>query len=186
MLCIISFQLNQSIHCWPVMLSTQWGATSFFYGHSKRSAWKTLLTHHQLLCGLGDGIPTPNKIKAAEMFVCIMYGPSNINSTDTLRCIKFCICNKQEMLPPTSGELHLHIKRAHYQCMVWEHVHCPVQSQAAVTEMGWVHDGKGLHPILMTNAIPQTCLDIFLWLPYKVSDSAFQLPQTQHIVYTYL
>ena len=47
------------------------------------------------------------------------------------------------MLPPATDAIHIYIKREHYQSMVLKQANCPVQSLVVLTDIGWVHDGKG-------------------------------------------
>ena len=75
----------------------------------------------------------------------------------------FCKGRSQESLPPTSDPALLHIKRAHYQSMVWVQAHpaCPVLP--TVTDMGLMDDNGKLVPELITlPPIPDSCSEIVL------------------------
>ena len=145
----------------PFHALTGCDTTSYIYGHTKQSAWKIFQDHHRLLGDLGVEYLTHSKLKSAEKFVCIMYGKDNVDSVDTLRSIMFSKSGKPEKLPPTSDSLQLHIKRVHFQSMVWKEAHCAEPQLPDACEMGWKRDGTGLRPILMTlDSIPEACLEI--------------------------
>lgn len=145
----------------PFHALTGCDTTSYFCGHTKRSAWKTFLLHHNLLCDVGVGILTSNKIKSTEAFVCRIYGVNNVQSVDTVRRVMFEKSRKPEMLPPTSNALNFHIQRVHYQCMIWKNAHVAVPHLPDVTEMGWKRGPTGLLPVLMTlNPIPEACIEL--------------------------
>ena len=61
-----------------------------------------------------------------------------------------------EALPPTKDALYLHIKRAHYQSLIWKKANFPDPSLPEALAFGWkVTETGRLKPILMTkDAIP--------------------------------
>jgi hypothetical protein len=68
---------------------------------------------------------------------------------------------KPEALPPTSDALHHHIKRAHYQSIVWKKAHDPIQELTSPSDWGWKTTDAGLKPVLMTaEAIPASSLEM--------------------------
>ena len=60
---------------------------SYIAGCSKRSAWKTFQTHHQILENLGKGELTAETLKNAEQFVCKLYNINNVSNTNEARVI---------------------------------------------------------------------------------------------------
>ena len=56
-----------------------------------------------------------------ETMVCKLYGTNETSITDA-RYKKFCRKSMPDpcMLPPSKGELELHIKRANYQAFIWK------------------------------------------------------------------
>ena len=94
---------------------------SQFCGIGKATAWKTFIKYGCLLDGLGRGVLNVEELADCERFVCRLYSNNetytNINE---IRCKMFKKGAKEpEKLPPTQSSLHLHIKRAHYQCRIW-------------------------------------------------------------------
>ena len=133
--------------------------TSYFAGHSKKSAWKTFLDFWQLLRGLGKGLSLTTDVKThAETFICRMYNIHHVDSTDEGRYIMFPRASKPEVLCPTQNAVQLHIKRAHYQALIWQQADQTQPGLPNPTDFGWEErDGK-LVPILMTTEpIPDAC-----------------------------
>ena len=120
-------------------------SVSFIAGHSKKSAWKVFGTHYESLCDLGKAELTSEVIQSAEKFICL-YNLNDIDKCNKARVVMFCKGRSQESLPPTSDAALLHVKRAHYQFMVWVQAHlaCPVLP--TVTDMGWMDDNGKLVP----------------------------------------
>ena len=135
--------------------------TSYFANHTKKSTWKVFEEHHKLLSNLGIGNLTDETIKSAEAFVCRIYNVHKTDSIDKARHILFSKTGKPEAMPPTSDALHLHLRRVHYQAMVWLNAHCAVPALPPPVQMGWRRGDLGLEPILMSqNPIPESCLEI--------------------------
>ena len=95
----------------PFHCLTGCDTTSYFCGHTKRSAWKTFLHHHHLIREVGVGNLTPTKLKSAETFVCEIYGADSVESVEKVHRMMFEKSCKPESLPPTSDALKLHIQR---------------------------------------------------------------------------
>jgi hypothetical protein len=146
----------------PFHALTGCDTTSYLCGHGKKSAVKIFYKHYDLLRGLGHGELTQGDIKGAEQFVCKMYGVgANVETVDQARSFLFAKCGTPEALPPTSDALGFHIKRAHYQAMVWQLAHCAIPVLPAPDTMGWEHDGGKLIPILMSlSPIPEGCMEM--------------------------
>lgn len=145
----------------PFHALTGCDTTSFICSHTKHSAWKVFLKHHNLLSGLGEGELTEDKIKLAEKFVCRLYSVDHVDSVDMARYIIFSKVSKPEAMPPTTNALHYHIKRAHFQSMIWKQAHCSEPDLPAPEMMGWKLQGDKLEPVLMTlPAIPKACLEV--------------------------
>ena len=125
--------------------------TSFIYNHSKKAAWKVFLQHHKLLSSIGEGELAEGKMKEVEKFVCKMYKLNHIASVDEARVILFPKKGKPDALPPTSDALSLHVRRAHYQTLVWKQAHCSEPNLPDPQTLGWkrIADNK-LQPLLMT------------------------------------
>ncbi len=115
-----------------------------------------------LLDGLGEGPVTEDTFKAVERFICLLYNiPSHIESVNEARCLLFPKATSSSMLPPTSDALRFHIKRCHFQSMVW--------LQACIAQMeledprsnSWkLSDGKLLPGLMSLDPIPVSCLEI--------------------------
>ena len=115
---------------------------SYFAGHTKKTAWKTFKDHWELLLELGNGLLNDQILANAEAFVCRQYGIDSTDLTDEGRYILFPRANKPEVLCPTHNALQFHIKRAHYQTMVWRQAVRPIPELPEPTEYGWEqHDG---------------------------------------------
>ncbi|CAB3985581.1 Hypothetical predicted protein [Paramuricea clavata] len=98
--------------------------TSHIQNHSKLSAWKTFQDKHHLLASLGEGELSANKVKDAEKFICAIYNCGHMESLNDARFLLFSKTKKPEALPPTKDALELHIKRVHYQSLVWKQASC--------------------------------------------------------------
>ena len=135
--------------------------TSFFFGISKKTGFKVYKDNVGLLGGFGEGNLTEQKIVDCEKFVCKLYNQGTVSSTDSVRNILFGKSKSPENMPPTSDALHLHIKRAHYQALVWRQANISNPTLPSPTEMGWKLNEGILVPILMTlDPIPESCLDL--------------------------
>jgi hypothetical protein len=120
----------------PFHALTGCDTTSFIYNHSKKSAWKIFLDHHELLSSIGEGVLTEQKKKAVEKFICMMY-KLDLASVDKARVVLFSKAGKPEALPPTSDALSLHTLRAHYQTLVWKQAHHSELLLPDPVTMGW-------------------------------------------------
>ena len=49
----------------------------------------------------------------------------NEDDIDKVQYHLFLKKNKPDALPPTSDALYLHIKKAHYQSLIWKRADCP-------------------------------------------------------------
>lgn len=76
-----------------------------------------------LLTSIGEtSPPTQRTIADAEAFVCQLYhkGTREVEINKE-RAAAFCKVKKNiDSLPPTQDALHLHIRRANYQSMIWK------------------------------------------------------------------
>ena len=57
---------------------------------------------------------------SAEKFICRVYNVADAESCNEARTTLFPRCRSPEALPPTSDAARLHIRRAHFQAMVWK------------------------------------------------------------------
>ena len=65
--------------------------------------------------------------------------PDNIDTCDKARVMLFCKGRLQEALPPTSDAVKLHIRRAHYQALIWKQANISTPALPQVTDTGWTH-----------------------------------------------
>ena len=145
----------------PFHALTGCDTTSYISGHTKASAWKVFKEHHALLQNLGEDNFNEEDIKNAEKFICYLYNASNASTVNEARHILFYKKGKPEALPATSDALHHHIKRAHYQSMVWKKAHYTIPELPSPSDWGWEMTEAGLKPVLMTvEAIPASSLDM--------------------------
>ena len=93
--------------------------TSYIANHTKWSSWKIFKEHHGLLKNLGIGELTDGTIQSSETFVCRRYNVHRTDSIDAARHLLFSKTGKPEAMAPTSDALRFHLKRVHYQSMIW-------------------------------------------------------------------
>lgn len=135
--------------------------TSYFGGHSKKTAWKVFQDHNELLENLGKGELTEETIKKAEQFVCRLYKLSNVDNVDKARKTMFVKCCAPESLPPTSDALSFHIKRSHYQAAVWRQAHINYPDLPTPQSSGWKDEEGKIVPILMSlPPVPESCISL--------------------------
>ena len=99
--------------------------TSDIANHTKRSSRKICIEHHGLLKNLGIGELTDDTIQSSETFVCRIYNVHKTDSIDAARHLLFSKTGKPEAMATTSDALRFHLKRVHYQSMIWRNAHCP-------------------------------------------------------------
>ena len=92
-------------------------------------------------------------IRNTETFICKLYKhDTNLTSIHDLRCLLFRKCKTNiDTLPPTKDALTLHIKRAHFQSLIWNLCLCPKQKLPSPEQYGWHVKDNTLMPTLMTN-----------------------------------
>ena len=145
----------------PFHTLTGCDTTSYLSGHTKASAWKVFKESHELLQNTGEGDINEHIIRKAEQFLCCVYGAGHIKTTNEAQHVLFFKKGKPEALPPTSDAAHLHIRRAHFQAMIWKQAGSPLQDLPSPTDFGWELSEGRLKPVLMTaEAIPTASLEM--------------------------
>ena len=159
---------NLPPECLPALLPfhalTGCDTTSYICNHTKVSAWKIFLQKYHLLVSLGEEELTVTKVKKAEKFFCSMYNCGHLESLNNARVRLFPKTTKPEALPPTTDAFELHLKRAHYQALIWKQADRLEPHLPSPDKMGWAtvsEDGSKLVPLLMTKEpIPKACKEI--------------------------
>jgi hypothetical protein len=134
--------IEATVSILPFHAPTGSDKTSYICNHIQQSAWKVFLKHHTLLVGAGEGELTDEKLTAVETFVCRMYNREHVDSVHMARLIMFSKAGKPRTMAPTSDALQLHIKRVHYQTLVWKQAHCPEPDLPSTDDMGWTTTGR--------------------------------------------
>lgn len=130
---------------------------SYFVGHGKKTSWKAFLEQPAPLDGIGLGELTETTIQSAEKFIFCVYDTNDVSCNDA-RATLFSRCQGPEALPPTSDAAQWHIKRAHYQALVWRQAYKTNPILPPIEEMGWSVINGRLEPKLMSvAAIPKSC-----------------------------
>ena len=115
---------------------------------TKKSALKVASLRSDLLEGFGQGPLTENMISSAEKFLvgCI----SDLDKVETFDELRHYQYHKKsfefslEKLAATSKSIHLHIKRAYFQCYRWSHVAFIENVTLDPIDYGYVADDEGL------------------------------------------
>ena len=94
----------------------------FLLGYSRRSAPRSFRVKGRLLNWLDEGDLTLVNVNV-EVFVCRIYGLSDVSSEDKTMSVLFRRYVKPEPLPLTLDALYYHIQRCHYQVMIWLQAH---------------------------------------------------------------
>ena len=113
-----------------------------FAGIGKQSVLKIFDSSSKLIEHLGEHSPPEESILAdAEAFVCQLYN----HGTDRIdinkeRAAAFCKVKKNlDSLPPTKDALHLHIRHANFQCIIWKKAKEPRPCLSSQEENGWFY-----------------------------------------------
>ena len=146
-------------------------STSSLFGHSKKSALKSLRLSNESferLHDLGNNACSseicPDTIAMAMTFICQLY--ESAESTDDTDLLRYKLCVKKGLenarLPPTKDSALLHVFRANYQCYVWKHACSPMLHLPSPENNGWIRSPSGeLVPELMKNpSAPESLPDL--------------------------
>ena len=122
-----------------------------FAGRTKDSCFKAFMSCDDeildALAMLGNDIDLPADVcSQLERFVCILYRSKIYTKVNELHW--FLYSNRAaeaENLPPTSGSLDLHIRRAHYISMIWRKACETHPCLPAPTAFGWTFDAVSSH-----------------------------------------
>ena len=134
---------------------------SFFAGHGKKTSWKVFIKYHELLRDLGNAELKEATMMSAEKFICHLYNAPDAESCNEARTTLFSRCRSPEALPPTTDAAQWHIRRAHYQTMVWKQAHVTCPRLPPPNNMGWTHNNGSLVPKLMTlPPVPDSCKEM--------------------------
>ena len=142
----------------PFHTLTGCDTTSYLAQHTKWTAWEHLKSDlgSGLIQNLGEDCFGDLDLTRIEKFFCILYGMPKEDDINKVRLHLFLKNKIPEALPPTKDALYLHIKRAHYQSLIWKKANFPDPSLPEALAFGWkVTETGRLKPILMTkDAIP--------------------------------
>lgn len=131
--------------------------TSFIAGITKNAAWNVYLEHAKLLSGLGKSTLTEIAIRSAEEFVVKLYKlGQKAKTTNSARYILFGVAKAPELLPPTTDAIEQHIKRSHYQSLIWQNVSQSEIDAESLLVSGWKLNDKGETIPLLTTIDPIT------------------------------
>ena len=101
-----------------------------------------------LLRNLGNGDLDDLTMTFAEKFICRVYNVSDAESScNEARAKLFFFCRSPEVLPPTSDAAWLHIRRAHFQAMIWKQAQLTNATLPLPETMGWSRLNDKLVPI---------------------------------------
>lgn len=113
--------------------------TSQFAGIGKQSALKIFDSLSKLIKHLGEQCPPEETVLAdAEAFVCQLYnhGTDGVDINEERAAAFRKVKKNLDSLPPTKDALHLHIRRANFQCMIWKKAKEPRPSLSSPEENG--------------------------------------------------
>ena len=86
-------------------------------------------------------------------------------SIDAARHLLFSKTGEPEAMAPTSDALRFHLRRVHYQSMIWRNAHCSTPELPAPSEIGRRLVDSELLPVLMTlSPIPDSCLEMVAYV----------------------
>lgn len=154
----LSFELAASLLAFHALTGSD--TTSYIAGHTKKTAWHIFKYHYALLENLGTGDLSEATLSSVEAFICKLY-KVDTESIDQARCILFAKYNAPEQLPPTRDALTLHVKRAHYQTLVWKQAHIAKPVLPSPETLGWrKSDGVLLPELMSLNPVPDMCLEM--------------------------
>ena len=148
----------------PFHAITGCDTTSQFAGIGKQTAWKVFDSSPKLIEHLGEDCPPKAGVLAdAEAFVCQLYnhGTDEVD-IDKERAAAFRKVKKNlDTLPPTKDALHLHIRRANFQSMIWKKAKEPRPTLARPEENGWFLKEGVLKPQLTNQEeVSASCLQL--------------------------
>ena len=140
------------------------GTTSQFAGIGKQSALKIFDSSSKLIEHLSEHCPPEESVLVdAEAFVCQLYnhGRDEVD-IDEERAAAFRKVKKNlDSLPPTKDALHLHMRRANFQCMIWKKAKEPRPSLSSSEGNGWFYKEGVLKPKLMNQEeVSASCLQL--------------------------
>ena len=125
--------------------------TGHFARKGKSRCWKALKKSTDNIIEAFAQLRTTQTIPfEVEQFVCQLYLPD----TDLceLSSVRWHIfkksCAESEKLPPTKGALVEHIKRAHYQAMVWYHDNVAKPDIPEPSDYGWTVANSQFIPVI--------------------------------------
>ena len=131
---------------------------SYSAGHSKKTSWKKFAEHHMLLRNLGNGDLDDLTMACAGKFIYRVYNVADAESSNEARTTLFSICRSPEALPPTIDAARSHIRRAHFQAMIWKQAHVTNPTLPLPETLGWSRPNDKLVPKLMSLApVPESC-----------------------------
>ena len=112
--------------------------------------------HANTFANLGVCIPSPEElIDELVKYVCHLYGYENESDVNLVRYHAFKSGKfEEELLPPNTDSLRMHINCAAYQCHIWRNATLPDFNTRSFTEHGWVIDKDGVVYVKWMNLPP--------------------------------
>jgi len=95
---------------------------------------------------------------SAEKFICRVYNVADAESCNEACTTLFSRCRSPEALPPMSDAARLHIRRAHFQAIIWKQAHLTNPTLPLPETMGWSRLNDKLIPKSMSlTFVPESC-----------------------------
>ena len=111
-----------------------------------------------MLKNVGNGDLDNLTMTSAEKFICRVYNVADAKSCNKARTTFFSRCQSPESFPTTSDAARFHIRRAHFQAMIWKQAHLTNSTLPLPETMGWSILNDKLVPKLMSLApVPESC-----------------------------
>lgn len=141
--------------------------TSTLFGIGKLTVLKAITSGHSLDQMGQEDADMNDVIKEATNFMAHCYG-IKLSSDKDMSAVRFDVWTKKNakksmssapklrQLPPTTEAFHAHVKRAHFQTMIWKCADKQDPPNAEATEFGWEMDipSKTLLPVAVPANIP--------------------------------
>ena len=136
--------------------------TSQFSGIGKKAAWRVFESCPTLLRMLGKESLTERVVADAESFVVRLYAPTKYQhlKVNELRT-KLLHAKNPEKLPPTHDAPLFHIKRSHFQTLIWRKALVAKPKLPSILDYGWIYENGQVKPKLMSaEPVPSACIQL--------------------------